>query len=399
MLHNMKSKMLFDPILKSALDTDWYKITMGAVVFQHFPMVKVTYEFINRKNTPFPEGFAKELRNQINYYCQYNSSLNNEEFKWLLQFKEFPRNYVEWFSSYYPDINEIQIHQIDEKLNISVSGFWYRTIHWEVQLLALVSELYYLMTKQSPKNDWTKLIEKKANNLSGECQWIDFGTRRRYSYDTQDYVVHAMSQYKNNGFLGTSNPHFAMKYNVSPKGTYAHECVMAMQALHGALRSNETWMKLWSEYYQGKYGIALTDTFTTSIFLKSFNHYYAHLFEGLRQDSGDPYKWGEKIINHYDMLKIPIKYKKMVFSDNLTVGSFINISETFKSHFIPIAGIGTHFTNDVGLDPLSIVMKIRTADFGSGPIEVSKLSDDLGKYTGSDNVIQKTKNELCLNEN
>jgi nicotinate phosphoribosyltransferase len=203
-----------------------------------------------------------------------------------------------------------------------------------------------------------------------------------------------MSQCK--GFLGTSNPHLAHQYGVTPHGTYAHESVMAMSALYGVRMANKMWMKHWSDHFEGNVGVALTDTFTTDKFLQDFGTYEARLFDGVRQDSGDPIAWGVKMLEHYKKLGIQTTNKRFVFSDNLNVEKYTVIHNKFEAFAQPIGGIGTHFTNDVGVKPLNMVIKMTEANFGNGWVNVVKLSDDAGKHTGHTEAVEMAKRELGL---
>jgi nicotinate phosphoribosyltransferase len=156
------------------------------------------------------------------------------------------------------------------------------------------------------------------------------------------------------------------------------------------------WMKAWADFYEGCVGITLTDTFTTEAFLKDFDSYYARLFDGSRQDSGDPYKWGVKMLEHYRKLNIITRDKRMVFSNNLTTDEYIAIDRYFRDVAQPCGGIGTHFTNDVGVIPLNMVIKLATANFGHGEVNVVKLSDDISKATGKPEAIELAKRELGI---
>jgi nicotinate phosphoribosyltransferase len=203
-----------------------------------------------------------------------------------------------------------------------------------------------------------------------------------------------MKDYK--GFLGTSNPYLAFKYGVNPQGTYAHECIMAMSALYGVRMADIMWRKHWSDHYEGNVGVALTDTFTTDVFLRNFGTYDARLFDGCRQDSGDPKEWGHKMLEHYKKLNIASLNKRFVFSDNLNVDKAVGLNLEFEKDAQPIFGIGTNFTNDVGVKPLNMVIKMTAADFGHGEVNVIKLSDDAGKNTGKSDAVHQVKTELGL---
>ena len=384
---------IYDPIIKSMLDDDLYKINMGSVAFHLFPRAIVTYEFINRAKTPFPKGFAEALRKQIEYLATL--SLTNQESIYLNTISYIRPTYIEWLSGYRMDPNEVEVTQDDGELKVKISGYWYRTIFWEVKLMAIISELYFIMTGQKMEYGWNGRIIEKADMLeAADCHWIDFGTRRRFSYKVQDAVVDYM-KYKR-GFLGTSNPHLAMKHGVTPHGTYAHESVMAMSALYGVRMANKMWMKHWAEHFEGNVGVALTDTFTTEKFLHDFGSYEARLFDGCRQDSGDEYEWGNNMLAHYKKLNILTSNKRMVFSNNLNVPKYIAIDKHFRQFAQPIGGIGTNFSNDVGVRPLNMVIKMTKADFGHGEVDVVKLSDDAGKHTGTSDAISQAKRELGI---
>jgi len=380
-----------DPILHSMLDDDWYKITQGSIVFHLFPRAVVTYEFINRGKTPFPLGFSDALQIQVNEMQKLQ--LTNLEAQWLKTIPYIRPTYIEWLHGYRLDPSEVTILQEGSDLRIKIHGLWYRTIYWEVKLMAVISELYFKMTNQTKGIDWKYKIAIKSTKLNNDgCHWIDFGTRRRYSYQVQDEVVRTMKNYS--GFLGTSNPHFAHLYGITPHGTYAHESVMAMSSLFGVRMANKMWMQHWSEHYEGNVGIALTDTFTTEEFLHNFGSYEARLFDGVRQDSGDPMAWGVKMLQHYDKLNIPTDNKRLVFSDNLNDDKYIKLDKYFRQWAQPIGGIGTFLTNDVGISPLNMVIKMVSADFGHGPIDVVKLSDDPSKSSGDPKTIKRIKEDL-----
>jgi nicotinate phosphoribosyltransferase len=381
------------PIITSLLDDDLYKFTMGQVVFHLFPEAIVEWEFINRGKTEFPEGFADELKHQVKFLSQLTLKLQESTYLDSLPFMR--PTYVEWLEGFRMNPNEVEISQTGGQLSIKIKGPWYRVIYWEVKLMALICELYYLLTGQEPDDATFVRMSTKAARLSeNHCIWSDFGTRRRFSKNIQNELVGIMKRY--DGFAGTSNPYFAMIHNVPVIGTSAHEAQMAMSAKYGVRLSNRMWLKHWLDFYQGKLALALTDTFTTDVFLRDFDGMTARAFDGVRHDSNDPFVWGGKMILHYKKLGIDTTTKKFVFSDGLTVDKYIKIHNTFKDIAKPIAGIGTHLTNDCGPKALNIVIKMKTADFGDGPKNVVKLSDEPGKHTGDKVAIEQAKAELGI---
>jgi len=191
-------------------------------------------------------------------------------------------------------------------------------------------------------------------------------------------------------------------------GTSAHEAVMAMSALVGPRNANTEWLSTWFDFYGGQLGIALTDTYTTDVFLKNFGLYFTRMYDGVRQDSGNPYEWANrKMFPHYEYLGISAKDKKFVFSDNLKIGpaseltvgnsfNYVALSNAYKGKCRPVGGIGTSLTNDVGVTPLNMVIKMTSVDFGGGSAPVVKLSDELGKNTGDADTVLNVKRELGI---
>ena len=206
----------------------------------------------------------------------------------------------------------------------------------------------------------------------------EFGLRRRYSGEMQDWLINLMVVHNVPGFVGTSNVYLAKKYGLKPVGTMAHEFTQVVGQAHhehNPAYSNHYMMKAWVKEYQTQNGIALTDTIGTDVFLRDFNLTYATLFSGVRHDSGDPIAWGEKIIAHYKKLGIDPKTKTLLFSDSLNFEKAMDIYRHFKDKAKVAFGIGTYLSNDCGVEPLNIVFKVIEAN-GS---PVCKLSDVEGK--------------------
>lgn len=395
-----------NPIIKSILDTDWYKITMGQVVFHKFPDAVAKYKFINRGKTQFPEGFAEALRKEVNAMGKLR--LSYKEIDWLDSNWCMGMDYVSYLADFRFKPKQVIINQNSVELEVGVEGPWKETIFWEVPLMAIISELYFKMTgKEYDEKLFIMKSELKATKMKqAGVKWSDFGTRRRFSFKTQEQLNKVMNRYRLDGFVGTSNPYFAMKFNLEPIGTYAHEAIMAMQAYCGVFNSNREWMKLWCQEYDYYMRIALTDTLTTDVFLKQFDLEAAISFAGVRQDSGEPAEFARKIIDHYKKLGIDPMTKKIVFSDSLDADKAVKLHETFSNEIQCVMGIGTNLTNDCYPSnqimaspyhkPLNMVIKLTDIDFGNGMVPVVKLSDDKGKHTGNSEVIERVKNKLGL---
>lgn len=397
-------------IIKSILDTDLYKLTMQQAVCKLFPRVNVKYEFFNRGKTPFPKGFDKKLRKEIEKMA--NLRLTNDQKKWLRSKcgRYMDDVYIDFLSAYQFDPSEVGvILEENGELRIIVEGPWYRTILWEVPLMALVSELYFVETGETIKDKH----ERNKNNVekglffhNHNMKVTDFGTRRRYSYDNQiELCKDLQSVYgSKNFFAGTSNVHIAMELGLTPIGTHAHEWFMFMAARYGYKMANHMALEHWVDVYQGDLGTALTDTYTTDIFLQSFDRKYSKLFDGPRHDSGEPTEWIDKFINHYKKMGINPSTKTAVFSNNLNKDEAWRIQDhcNKKGDGINVAfGIGTNFTNDVGVKPLNIVIKMVSAQAIPSSeewVDTVKLSDDEGKHTGHGNSVELAKSVLGINK-
>ena len=387
-------------MIKSILDNDLYKFTMQYAVMTLFPRAKAKYEFINRANTVFPADFTIELRKEIDKLAMLE--LTDEEKDYFAKKCPYlPPTYFDFLKGYRYNPDEVDVEVKDGQLKIMIEGYWYRTILWEVPLMAIISELYFKMMEMEPwSND--KIISvldekiKLFNNLG--ISFADFGTRRRFSLPNHDLVVENLKT-KANGFVGTSNVFLSMKYNVTPIGTHAHEWFMFHAAKYGFKMANKLALENWVKIYRGDLGIALSDTFTSDAFFLSFDTKLAKLFDGVRQDSGDPIEFGYKTIAHYDRLNIDPTTKTIIFSDALNPKKVAEIVEEFKGKIRLSFGIGTNLTNDVGVKPLNIVIKmIEALPEGRHWVPTVKISDSKGKYTGDPEMIKIALKMLDIEE-
>jgi nicotinate phosphoribosyltransferase len=390
-------------IINSILDVDLYKISMMHAIVETFPDAEVEYTFTNRNNTPFPDGFDYELRKEID--SMRNLALTQDEKKFLQEKcgHYLDRPYLDFLYGYRYDPSEVGVVLRDGELSIKIRGFWYRTVLWEVPLMATISELFFKMTGQEPTSRATR---EKNNIQKGQAFQMnnmilsEFGTRRRYSYEIQDEVVSDLkSCYASDKFLkGTSNVHLAMKHGLSPHGTHAHEWFMFMGAQYGFKMSNTMGLKHWSDVFHGELGIALSDTLTTDVFFKSFDTKFAKLFDGVRHDSSDPFEFTDKAVNHYKKLGIDPNLKQIVFSDSLNTNLCIEIHNYCKGKIKSSFGVGTHLTNDVGVKPLNMVIKLTSAKILGEWVPTVKLSDNPGKHTGDKKTIELCKQILNIKE-
>ncbi|WP_131537949.1 nicotinate phosphoribosyltransferase [Pedobacter nototheniae] len=389
-----------DTSLTSILDNDFYKFTMQQGVVRLFPWAKAKYKFINRGNHSFPDGFDQALRIAVDQMAHLK--LTKAEKKFLqVTCPYLDPVYLDFLEGYTYNPEEVHISQTGDQIEVRIEGLWYRTILWEVPLMSLISELYYVL-KGLDRISNEEIIEKTRNKIENYRNLgvtvAEFGTRRRHSYQVHRLVVESLMKYGNSSFIGTSNVHLAMMYKTKPIGTHAHEWFMFHAARYGFKMANATGLQHWVEVYRGDLGIALSDTYTTDVFFKQFDKMFSKLFDGVRHDSGDPLVFADKVISHYKSMGIDPLSKTIIFSDALNYNKVEHILNHCKGKIGMSFGIGTNLTNDVGSEPMNIVIKMTQAlPKDDEWIEVVKLSDEDGKHTGDQLTIDLAKTILGIN--
>ncbi|MBW3520230.1 nicotinate phosphoribosyltransferase [Flavobacterium sp. NKUCC04_CG] len=388
-----------DRIIHSILDNDFYKFTMQHASIKKFPYAKASYVFINRGEHQFPIGFADRLKSAVAEMADLKLTVTEKNY---LQ-KTCPYldpTYLDFLQGYRYDPNEVHIVQEGTQLEVTLSGYWYRTILWEVPLMSIICELFYKMSPEKRELDELVIAnakEKIENYRKLGITIAEFGTRRRHSYEVHDLVVATLKKYGEGTFIGTSNVHLAMKYNTKPIGTHAHEWFMFHAAKYGFKMANSMGLEHWVDTYRGDLGIALTDTYTTAVFFEQFDKKFAKLFDGVRHDSGDPLEFADLTVKHYQSLGINPMSKFIIFSDGLNPEKVERIAQYCKGKIGISFGIGTDFTNDVGLPAMNIVIKMKQAfPEGAHWIDVVKLSDERKKYTGNPEMIDLAKRLLDI---
>jgi nicotinate phosphoribosyltransferase len=383
----------------SILDNDFYKFTMQQGVIRLFPDAKARYGFINRGNHAFPDGFAKALRDSVDQMAILK--LTREEKRFLQVTCPYLDNvYLDFLEGYRYNPEEVHIEQNGSSLEVNIEGNWYRTILWEVPLMALICELYYRLNglERVANDEIIKRTKEKIENYRDLGVTVaDFGTRRRHSYAVHRLVLQALSEFGKGSFIGTSNVHMAMLHKTKPIGTHAHEWFMFHAARYGFKMANAMGLEHWVDVYRGDLGIALSDTYTTEVFFSQFDKMFSKLFDGVRHDSGDPLQFADKVVAHYQKMGIDPKSKTIIFSDALDYKKVAAIAAYCKDKIGMSFGIGTSLTNDAGPAPMNIVIKMTAALPKDGQwTEVVKLSDEHGKYTGRAQVIELAKTLLNI---
>lgn len=382
------------PIIESLLDTDLYKFTMLQVVLHQFPQTHGEYEFKCRNKPIYPlSELYDALNEQLDALCRLR--FQQDELDFLRSLRFIKSDFLDYLELFHLQRRFVHLLVENNTLTIRIKGPLVQAMFFEIFILSIINELYFqrfdkpAVYQEGQKRLDTKIekirqvIASSDHNPANPFLLFDFGTRRRFNRRWHHYVVSTLNQALPEIFRGTSDVYLAWKLGITPIGTMAHEFMQAFQALDVRLRNfQKAALETWVQEYRGDLGIALTDVVGIDAFLRDFDLYFAKLFDGLRHDSGDPISCGEKIIKHYQALRIDPMTKMLTFSDGLDVDKAIVLYQHFNKKIRTSFGIGTNLTNDMGIEPLQIVLKLTRCNDQS----VAKLSDSPGKNMCNDDA-------------
>ena len=379
-------------IITSLLDTDLYKFTMMQVVLHQFPGAQVEYRFKCRNPGVDLASHASDIREEIRSLCSLH--FQDSELQYLRSMRFIKSDFVDFLGLFKLNEKYITVTPLPSgEIEIAIIGPWLHTILFEIPVLAIVNEVYFRNTQKVPDfPEGRKRLDRKIEQLRSaglsDLKIADYGTRRRFSRAWHDEVLRVLvarlgtvqspdnSKGAPGQLAGTSNTLLAMKLGLTPLGTMAHEYLQASQALGPRLRDSQIFaFESWAREYRGDLGIALSDVYGMSAFLRDFDLYFCKLFDGARHDSGDPFQWGERMLAHYARNRVDPRTKTLIFSDSLTVPRTIELYQQFRGRCQLAFGIGTNLTNDLGYEPLQIVIKMVRCN--GQP--VAKLSDSPNK--------------------
>ena len=388
-------------IITSLLDTDLYKFTMMQVVLHQFPGAQVQYKFKCRNPGVDPATgqatralapYVNEIRAEIRALCSLH--FQDAELAYLQSLRFIKSDFIDFLGLFKLNEKYITVTALPSgEIDITITGPWLHTILFEIPVLAIVNEVYFRHTQQLPDlMAGRQRLDDKIALLRGpglsDLKIADYGTRRRFSVAWHEEILRVLSVRLGTGqspghingmpgqLAGTSNVLFAMKLGLTPLGTMAHEYLQACQALGPRLRDSQIYaFESWAKEYRGDLGIALSDVYGMSAFLRDFDLLFCKLFDGARHDSGDPFQWGERMIARYVKNRVDPRTKTLIFSDALTVPRTIELHQQFKGRAQLAFGIGTNLTNDLGYEPLQIVIKMTRCN----DQPVAKLSDTPSK--------------------
>ncbi|WP_338924075.1 nicotinate phosphoribosyltransferase (plasmid) [Pseudomonas silesiensis] len=372
------------PIVRSATDDDYYKLTMGQAIHHSYPAADTEWALRVRSDEDL-SPYIGEIREEIDKLQDLSST--QDMLRHLRSIPYLKPDYVDYLENFRLKPRYVKVGKANGQLEIRARGPWVGVSPFEIKILAIVSEirnrhvypdlsLEQVRASLYKKFDW--LLANATPEELAEFKVADFGTRRRISFKAQEEVVKTMMRDFPGVFVGTSNVHLARELDIKAIGTNAHEWYQAHQQLGPRLiDSQKAALDGWVKEYRGEVGVCLTDVITQDAFLNDFDSYYAKLFDGCRHDSGDARVWGDRMISHYESMRIDPMTKTLVFSDGLNLGNrALEILRHFRGRINVSFGIGTDLTNGVeGVKPLSIVMKMVTCQ--GQP--VAKISDQPGK--------------------
>ena len=398
-------KIKDEAIINSLLDLDFYKFTMGQLIFAKHADTPVSFKFNNRSTlVPLAKIIPiEELKEQFDHIRKL--AINNSELHYLRGTNEYQeRMFKEGYLQFLKNLRlpEYDLKYQKNEISLELSGSWSETTYWETLALSVINECFYRnLLKNKTRLEKDSVFATGIKNLRNKVYLLrdypgltfsDFGTRRRFSREWQAYVVEMMANELPNQFKGTSNTKLAMDFGLMPIGTAAHEMDMGYSGIyHGSdeeiRNSHCRFLRDWRGMYGRGLSVSLTDTYGSDFFFKDFSKEAAEHDKGFRHDSNNPFDFGDKVIDFLKGHGINPKQKMVVFSDSLDVKKMINLHVCFHHKFIDTYGWGTTLTNDLGLDTLSLVIKLAEAN-GHG---VVKLSDNLNKATGKPEDIVRFK--------
>ena len=404
-------KWKIDPIVRSLIDTDFYKLLMCQSVFRNKPDTRVTFSLINRsRHVPLAELIDEgELREQLDHIRSL--SLSRGESTWLRgntfygKRQMFRPDFMEWFEKL--RLPPYHLERKDDQYELTFEGSWPEVMLWEIPALAVLMELrsravldtmgrfeLQVLYARAMTRVWEKI--EAMRDMTG-LSIADFGTRRRHSFLWQDWCVQAMQEGLGPAFTGTSNCKIAMTRELEAIGTNAHELPMVYAALaqddEALARAPYEVLSDWHEEHEGNLRIILPDTFGTTGFLKNAPDWLAG-WTGIRVDSGDPMIAAEEAIAWWKDRGEDPKQKRVIFSDGLDVDKIRSLHKAFSGRVNVSFGWGTLLTNDFRglvpgdrLAPFSLVCKAVQAN-GRPTV---KLSDNPNKAMGPKEEIERYK--------
>lgn len=391
----------FQPIITSLLEVDWYKFTMSYFIWRFYKNVRVRFAFKNRhaKRVHLPKHIRKEaLFEQIRYVQTLRFTAR--EIAFLRESKYIPLGFFsEAFLTALQNMRlpDVSLRWDEENSDIIVEGNWWVVTFWETILMNIVNGLYYRTLAEQDGKTMGDLREEGLRRLMPKIDLLatrpgllfaPFGLRRTVDLAWNREMESILVGRLPNQVVGVSNVRSAMELNLPPSGTCAHEILMVIAALHGAcdddgLREAPIYAtKKWLRAFGPKWSVAIPDTFGSDSFLRDAPSELVREMVKWKIDSGDPREIGEKHLRVFARHEVDPHEKTLIFCDGLTEHTMIELYDHFVRHVGLLQGPGTHFSNDVGYLPVSMVVKAVAVLLHGVWVSTVKLSDSHGKEQG-----------------
>lgn len=398
-------------------DNDLYTFTIMYFALMNYPRAEIVYNFFDRNNTVYPKGFAEEFMKQMK--GMESVKITDEEVDFMIKSLPWlPTWFIKTFlRGYRFDSKQLNFYQDEEgHLLGTVKGAWIDTIMWEMPILSTISEMMHYYNGDIETLDMEKeklnAHDKIALLLYNGVNFSDMSTRRRISFDYQEMVISTFVDYQNElkkmdkrfisegeqgSFIGTSNVYFAMKYNLKPIGTMAHQVISFEESVSGLFECNYQVMKKWFDTFNGNVGIFLPDTFTHKLYFKNLSLSMAKAFDGNRIDSGNEEEATEQFIEKYKSFNIDPKTKSIIFSNALDGKRAIELHKFVNGRMKDSYGIGTWLAGKTEtIRNMNIVLKATNGRITETREwhDLCKLSNDIPKAIGSDRKKMSIKLQL-----
>jgi len=398
---------------------DYYKPTMSQLAYEQYPDAQITFQLINRGQQRLAD-YVEPTELQAKLDARRAKGFANEELDYLASIEAtngqpvFANDYLNYLNDAKLPPTTVALDPTMHDLTVATTGDWPLATFWETVVMSDLNEMYFENLIAAHGLDPAKIYDQGDERLSQkiailqqrpDIKFAEFGTRRHFSLKWQKYVLERLVRECPQNLVGTSNVALANSLNLRPIGTYAHELPMAYEGISrieqrdaNPLDSHSRQMSNWLARYPD-YDTALTDTFGTDFFLADFakpdanDHIPAQPWRSVRHDSGDPFQFGDRFINFLRENQIDPLTKTICFSDGLDIATIVQLADYFAGRIKFNFGWGTTLTNDLGLEPLNIVMKATRVETAGGSANLVKLSDSIGKHTGSEETIAELTRE------
>ena len=389
-------------------NVDFYKPTMSQLAFEKERDAEVTFTFHNRGEQRLLD-YIDPVKLQARFDALQAQGIHEDEIGYLATMTNkqgeplFSDEYLNYLAT--TPLPEVKVTVTDD-INIETTGAWPIVTYWETVVMSEVNEAYFASYVTDNGLDIFDVYDEGDRRLTEKIELlkqnpdikiIDFGARRHFSLRWHRHVLERLKTECPDNITGASGTYLAKEAGLAPSGTFAHETYMIYCGLadgrgEDIRKAHAKLLDDWYDLYGFEKSIALTDTYGNDFFFEDFGAERAHKWYATKHDSGDPFEYGEKVIRYYQELGIDPATKAIVFSDGLDIETIFRLHQQLSKRINVMFGWGTNLTNDLGIEPLSIVMKATEVN-GTKTV---KLSDNPEKHTGPLALIKRYKKIFAI---